>query len=148
MSILRRLFPPVKASNDAPLMAFESAHRIVRDYGDFLQTSAPLPGCVADEKQLPHAKIHIKDAIGVYVNTIGERGVTEELKHGYLMLSAWQDGVGDQPLGVNFSEFDLDEDPLLVAQKIQDQSATMGKWKPIIEADQAELISEFELLTA
>lgn len=148
MSILGRFLGRGKASNNVAFMRFDRAHRIVREYADFLQTSSPMPGCVADVKQLPHAKAQIKDAIGVYVNKIREDAVTEELKHGYLMLSAWQDGVGEESLGLDFTQLDLDEDPQLVAEMIQEQSASIGKWKPVIEADQAELKAEFELLAA
>jgi len=148
MSILQSLFRRAYDSSSAGVMDIHTAHRIVQDYGDFLQTSSPLPGCVADVKLLPHSKNRIKDAIGVYVNTIGEDEITEDLKHGYLMLSAWQNGVGERTLGLDFTQIDLDEDPLLVAEMIQRQSDSISKWKPLIEADQIDLMSEYELLTA
>jgi hypothetical protein len=129
-------------------MDISAAQHILRDYGNFLELRAPLPGCVADVKHLPHSKQRIKDAIGQYVISSGEQAVREELKHGYLMLSAWQNNVGEETLGLDFAQLDLDEDPQLVAEKIQRQSASIGRWKSVIEADQSKLMAEFERLCA
>lgn len=148
MNVFNRLLKRGKAGNGSTLMSIETAHRVVREYGHFLETSAPLPGCVADVDQLPHSKEYIKAAIGVCVNKIKVPEVIEELKNGYLMLSAWQNDVGEQTLGLDFTQLDLNEDPVLIAQMIQQQSDGIGRWKPMIEADQIALMSEFVKIEA
>ena len=148
MNMLSRLLKRGKYGDGTVLMSIETAHKVVQDYGNFLETSAPLPGCVADVNQLPHSKEHIKAAIGVCVGKIRVPDVIDELRSGYLMLSAWQNDVGQQTLGLDFTQLNLDKDPMLVAELIQQQSDTIGRWKPMIEADQAALMSEFELLLA
>jgi hypothetical protein len=130
------------------LMSVETAHKVVHGYAGFLETDAPLPGCVADVNQLPYSKEKIKAALALCATTIEAPEITEDLKHGYLMLSAWQEGVGGQVLGLNFSEFDLDDDPMLIAERIQRQSAGIQRWEPQVKAEQVSLLAEFEGLTA
>jgi hypothetical protein len=62
------------------------------------------------------------------------------------MLSAWQNGVGAETLGPDFAQLDLDGDPPELAQKIQEQSAPMEKWKPVIKAEQSRLTSELSAM--
>ncbi len=148
MTLFNGLLKRGKPSSGSTLMSIETAHKVVREYGHFLETSAPLPGCVADVNQLPHSKEYIKAAIRVCVNKIRVPEVIEELKSGYLMLSAWQNDVGEQTLGLDFTQLDLDEDPMLVAQMIHQQNDSIGRWKPMIAADQITLMSEFVKMEA
>jgi len=78
-------------------LSIETAQRVVQDYRVFLESSAPLPGRVADVSELPHSKDLIKDAISVCITELRDTQLTEHLKYGYLMLSAWQSGVGTKP---------------------------------------------------
>ena len=148
MNMFNGLLNRGKPGSGATLMSIETAHKVVQEYGDFVETSAPLPGCVADVNQLPYSKEYIKAAIGVCANKIRVPEVIEELKNGYLMLSAWQYDVGQQTLGLDFTQLNLDEDPILVAEIIQQQDDRMRGWKPMIEADQAALMSEFDSIMA
>jgi hypothetical protein len=127
-------------------LSIETAQRVVQDYRVFLETSAPLPGRVADVSELPHSKDHIKDAISVCITVFRDPQLTEHLKYGYLMLSAWQTGVGTKTLGPDFTQLDLDGDPLELAQQIHEQSAPMEKWNPMIRAEQAKLTSELSAM--
>jgi hypothetical protein len=135
-----------RASASASGLDIDTARGIVQDYKVFLEASAPMPGRVADVSELPHSKDLIKDAISVCITVLGDPQLTEHLKYGYLMLSAWQNGVGANTLGPDFAQLDLDIDPLELAQQIQEQSAPMEKWRPVIRAEQAKLTSELRAM--
>ena len=55
------------------------------------------------------------------------------------MLCAWQDNVGDHPLGVDFTKLDLEADPLKTAAEIQQQSDDVAGWTPIVKSEQKML---------
>jgi len=101
---------------------------------------------VADVNELPHSKDLIKDAISVCITVLGDPQLTEQLKYGYLMLSAWQSGVGAKTLGPDFTRLDLDIDPLELAQQIQQLSTPMEKWNPVIKDEQVRLKYELNAL--
>ena len=148
MSMFNRLFKRGHAEDKPTLLSVETAHKVVHQYAEFLETGAPLPGCVADVNQLPYPKEKIRAALALCATTTDAPDITEDLKHGYLMLSAWQEGVGGQTLGLNFGELNLDEDPMLIAERIQHQSASIQRWEPLIKAEQMSLLAEFERLSA
>ena len=145
--MLNRLFRRGYSHIEPTPMSVESAHKVVHGYAGFLETDAPFPGCVADVNELPYSKDKIKAALALCVTTIDAPEITEDLKHGYLMLSAWQEGVGGQTLGLNFTELNLDDDPMLIAERIQRQSASIQRWEPQVKAEQVSLLAEFERLT-
>jgi hypothetical protein len=146
MGMFNRLFKKVSARQDTLGLDMATAQSVVQDYRLFLETSAPLPGRVADERQLPHSKEHIKQAISVCISTIRDPGLNEHLKHGYLLLSAWQNGVGDENLGVDFTQLDLETDPVELADQIQRESDVMSTWNPLIKAEQSVLLTELQAL--
>ena len=146
MGMLNTLFRKVGARQESAGLDIARAQSIVQDYRVFLETSAPLPGRVADERQLPHSKELIKHAISVCISVIRDPQLNEHLKHGYLMLSAWQNGVGDTNLGVDFSQLDLERDPIELADIIQRESEVMSKWNPLIKAEQSILLMELKAL--
>jgi hypothetical protein len=146
MELIKRLFYKSGAIEKQATLSIEVAHRIVQDYADFLKTSAPLPGRVADETQLPHGKEIIKDALALCIQCIKDIELTEHLKQGYLMLSAWQHDVGEKSLGLDFTCLDLDADPLELAEAIQQQSATIKPWEQQIRVEQRQLSSELRKL--
>ncbi len=146
MGVFNRLLRRDVTRASATGLDIETARGIVQDYKVFLETSAPMPGRVADVSELPHSKDLIKDAISVCITVLGDPQLTKHLKYGYLMLSAWQNGVGANTLGPDFSQLDLDIDPLELAQQIQEQSAPMEKWSPVIRAEQAKLTSDLRAM--
>ena len=142
MGVLQRIFRSDKpAGQDMAL-----AHRVVMEYANFVNTSAPLPGCVADSSQLPYAKEVIKRSLFTCISGTGDREIIEHFKNGYLMLSAWQDAVGEQTLGLDFTGLDLEADPLDVAEQIQLQGDRAARWKPVIEAEQKILAADLAWL--
>lgn len=138
MGIFQKIFG--YESPTAPDIAL--SHKVVQDYANFLNTSAPLPGCVADSRQLPHDKEVIKQSLFNCISSTGDRELIEHFKNGYLMLSAWQDKVGEQVLGLDFTSIDLESDPLDIAAQVQAQSDRVANWKPKIEAEQKILAAE------
>ena len=146
MGMFNSLFRKVAARQESAGLDIVKAQSVVQDYRVFLETSAQLPGRVADECQLPHSKELIKHAISVCMRVIRDPQLNEHLKHGYLMLSAWQNDVGDTILGVDFTQLDLDTDPIKLADIIQRESDVMSKWTPMIKAEQSVLRAELEAL--
>ena len=146
MGMFNSLLRKVGARQESTGLDIAKAQRVVQDYRVFLETSAPLPGRVADERQLPHSKEQIKHAISVCISVIRDPQLNEHLKHGYLMLSAWQNGVGHTNLGVDFTQLDLDTDPIELADIIQRESDVMSKWTPMIKAEQSILRAELKAL--
>jgi hypothetical protein len=118
------------------------ARQVVQAYANFLNAAPPLPGCVADTSELPFDKELIKESLSTWINTTGDPELIEHFKHGYLMLSAWQDNVGERRLGVDFTAIDLDADPLTIASEVQRRNDEVAYWTPIVAADQKQLAAD------
>lgn len=147
MKILQRLFRGKSARNDEfGALDEETAAKVIGDYARFLETSAPPPGRIADTSELPHSKNLIKDALRLLINGTDDAELIGHLKNGYLMLSAWQAGVGEQTVGVDFTSLNLEADPMEIAQKIQCQNSGMDRWKPLIREEQSALAGELRTL--
>ena len=131
---------------DGPDPAIRTARRVAQAYGHVLDSSAPLPGCVADAGQLPYDKDTIKQALVICLNASNDPHLTQYLKHGYLQLAAWQYGVGDKTLGLDFTKIDLEADPHEVAALVQQRSANMASWDTVIKAEHATLEADLSAL--
>lgn len=141
MTTLQRIFGQLIVSDER--LSAQECQEIICDYAHLLDTDAPLPGCVTDASKLPHPKDTIKLAIlTCMVTSGGDEELMRHLRHGYLMLSAFQDGVGEQTLGMDFTNIDLEQDPEAVAFQVQRQSQGVAPWKPAIEAEQGQLLQE------
>jgi hypothetical protein len=148
MKMIKRLFSKNKASPQPSLAQLQTAQKVVQDYADFLEASAPRPGRVADVSQLPHSKQAIKDSITVCITGFADPVLTEHLRHGYLMLSAWQKDVGDKVIGVDYSQLDLNMDPIILAEQIQTTSDTIKPWQQLVETEQNRLHAELKRMGA
>ena len=120
--------------------------RVVSDYALFLETSAPMPGRLADSAELPHDKQRIKRALGACINATGDPDVITELKYGYMMLCAWQPGIGEQRIGIDYANLDLESDPLELAEQIQRQSGELDAWQAQVGAEKKSLAFELMML--
>ena len=118
------------------------AQKVVQEYANFLNTSAPLPGCVADTSELPHEKALIKASLFACINATGDPELIGHFKNGYLMLSAWQQGVGNKVLGVDFTRINLEEDPIDIATDVQYQNEQVAHWTPVVLKEQKILAAE------
>ncbi len=148
MQCIKKMFNRERPADDATRLTLERAQHIVEEYGNFLKISATLPGRVADTNALPHAKETIKTAITVCIYLTRDPVRTEQLRYNYLMLSNWQDDVGAETLGVDFTQLDLSVDPIALNELIQEISVCMEKWTPIIEAEQKQLQAELKAMGA
>ena len=58
------------------------------------------------------------------------------------MLSAWQQGVGNKVLGVDFTRINLEEDPIDIATDVQYQNEQVAHWTPVVLKEQKILAAE------
>lgn len=138
MGIFQRVFgSPAKPGYNLGL-----ARQVVQTYANFINTSAPLPGCVADTSELPYDKELIKESLYACINATDDPELIQHFKHGYLMLSAWQDEVGERRLGLDFTAMDLDRDPEVIAEEVQHQGDEVSNWTPIVASDQKRLAED------
>ena len=127
-------------------MTTETAEEIIQDYGSILEHSAPTAGCVADVEKLPHSKERIKEAIALVLPEIEDAQLREYLKFGYMNLAAWQEGVGNDQIGLDLTNMAPNADPLEMAKKVSSQGDAMEKWNPLMQAEREALKAELETL--
>ena len=138
MSIFQRIFQTQWQPTDDVVLA----RQVVQEYADFLNTAAPLPGCVADTSELPFEKEMIKQSLYACIGATEDPELIQHFKHGYLLLSAWQENVGVTRLGLDFTSIDLDQDPEVTAAEVQRQSDEVSSWTSVVEADQKRLAAD------
>lgn len=147
MSLLDLFLGREKGGQHTPTeMTPEAAQKIVHDYGAVLASSAPAPGCVADVGNLPHSKEHIKQALVFALLLTKEPQMREQLKVSYTLLADWQEGVGNETLGIDLTNMELDADPLEMAKQIASQGNEMEKWTRLVQAEHEALKSELQKL--
>ncbi|MFV8817076.1 hypothetical protein [Haliea sp. E17] len=103
--------PPGTLSGHQFRQRFDEARHIVDDYARFLAQSGPMPGQVMDASLLPHPKHRIRSAVLLCLNCNLDPVLGEHLEAGYLLLSAFQDGVGPRAVGEVFAHLELEADP-------------------------------------
>ena len=136
------IFQRIMRTTNRPVLDHGLATQVVQGYANFLNSAAPLPGCIADTSELPFDKELIKESLFTCINATGDPELIQHFKHGYLMLSAWQEEVGERRLGVDFTAIELDADPLVVASEVQRRSDEVAYWTPIVAADQKQLAAD------
>ncbi|TGD73442.1 hypothetical protein E4634_10430 [Mangrovimicrobium sediminis] len=122
------------------------ARRQVTDYAQFLERAAPMPGQVADANQLPHPKGELKLALLLCLGGACEEKVREQLEAGYLMLSAFQEGVGRPFVGADFAGLDLDTDPEEVALALERAYLEASPWRRLAMRELQRLREELQQL--
>jgi hypothetical protein len=144
MGLIKKLFGGKKRQESGleSVMTPSLAEKIIQDYDAILQSSAPLPGCVADVSKLPHPRERIKEALVVDLESVTDPQMKESLKIGYLQLADWQEGVGESDVGIHLTETDLSDDPMKQAERIMNQHAEAKKWVEIVKAEQKALEAE------
>lgn len=118
---------------------FLKAQRMVLDYARFLETSAPMPGRVIDAAKLPHSKENLKHALLMCIGSGSDHRLEEHLKAGYLMLSAFQSGVGQVGLGTDFAVLDLEGDVADIAAQLEQDEAEVETWRLDVRRELEEL---------
>jgi hypothetical protein len=120
--------------------------QIVRDYSAVLSSGSPGPGRVADVRRLPHPKAHIKKALLVAMQVSNDQAMVAALTNAYLSLAEYQEGVGDEILGLDLTKVDMSASLEQQARVIADQSKGMEKWNALVEAESRLLLSDLERL--
>lgn len=148
MELFKKMLSRERSTDDPTRLTLQRAESVVEEYESFLKTSAALPGRVSDTSALPHSKETIKAAITACIYVTRDPVRTEQLRYNYLNLSAWQEGVGSETLGVDFSHLDLSVEPSELNETMQKISFSMEKWTPVMEADQKQLRIDLKAMGA
>jgi hypothetical protein len=119
---------------------------IVQTYAKTMETATPVPGTVADTKELPYSKLDIKNAIIKALLSTDDPQTKEHLKVGYVMLSDWQEGVGETNQGIDTTSLDMSLDAVSLAQSVLEQSNGSNKWLAMARNEQDVLKRELEEL--
>ena len=119
---------------------------IVQAYGKILETSAPVPGTVADASKLPYPKQQIKDAIVAALRSTDDPQMKEHLKVGYIQLADWQEGVGETNQGLDVSALDMNQDAESLAKAVFEQSSGSEKWTAMAQKEQEDLKQELQAM--
>ncbi len=143
MTLLTRLFG--RRHDRGETLGFVQAQRMVLDYARFLEKAPPMPGRVIDAGRLPHRKERLKAAMLMCLSNSSDPRLEEHLRHGYLMLSAFQDNVGEAQ-GVDFAALDLAAEPLDIATAIELAEESTQPWQSRVRAELEQLKQDlFEL---
>ena len=134
MAIFTRLFGRRDREHN-----FIQAQRTVLDYARYLEECPPMLGRILDVTKLPHDKERLKSALLACISHSHDERLEEHLKAGYLMLSAFQPGVGEQDIGTDFASLDLDEDPLDVATRIELEEERSLAWRHRVQDELEQL---------
>ncbi len=79
------------------------AEKIFRDFGANLNAAKKAGFFIGDERDLPHSKKRIKEAILYALRVTKDPKMREELKSAYLSLAGWQPGIGKAKVMTPFS---------------------------------------------
>jgi len=115
--------------------------KIVSAYGKVMETSAPALGTVADATKLPYPKQQIKDALIDVLRSTDDPQMKESIKIGYFMLANWQEGVGDNNIGLDLSKVDPEQDTETLAKQILDKSEG---WIAVVDKEKKVLKQEWD----
>ena len=84
-------------------MTAAKAEKIFRDFGASLNAAKKAAFFIADERELPHPRQRIKEAILYALRATQDPKMREELKSAYLSLAAWLPGIGKTKVMTPFS---------------------------------------------
>src|SRR5689334_790435 len=129
MGIFDRVIGAVRGGSEKPELDLGRCREIVSAYGKVLETG-PVPGTVADERELPYPKQTIKQALLVLLKTTTDPRMRGNLRAGYICLSDWQQGVGPNRVGFDIRYIDQAVDTWSKAKRL---AATEEAAKPWLE---------------
>ena len=140
MNMFTRLFG--QPNHGAREMDYVGAQRMVLDYARYLERSAPMPGQIVDATRLPHDKSTLRDALLFCIGNSSDPRLEEHLKAGYLMLSAFQEGVGEPGQGHDFASLDLEADILDIAHQLETEQEDTGEWRAMATLELEQMRQE------
>ena len=120
------------------LITSKEAAELVRHYGRTRLTDDVLPpDGLADEEELPESKERIKQALLIRLAEEKDEQTREQLKEGYLSLANYQAGVDQENTEFGASRLEI-------PSEFARQADIYEKWRPIVEQEHAELISDLK----
>ena len=147
MGLLDRIFGRTKSDQpSASELKFETAIKIIQDYGAVLESATHTPGSVVDARNLPHPKQLIKQALIVALQSTTDPQKREQCKVGLFYLADWQEGVGDAPVRLDPRKFDLNATTLVLAEQVLSQRAAVEKWDRLVKAEREAVDVELKKL--
>ena len=144
MTIFTRLFG--RRNGRAQDLGYVEAQRQVLDYARYLENSPVMPGGIVDASRLPHSKEELKSSLLQCIGNSSDPRLGEHLKSGYLMLSAFQSGVGEVALGTDFATLDLEQDPLTIATRVEQDSELVSPWQRQVQNELGCLREDLQAL--
>lgn len=107
----------------------KGVQQIVSDYGAFLEHQDSTYGvAIFDEKDLPHKKEVILDAICLVIRTELDDDMRNALKISATRLAEYQEGVGDQPVSMQADGLDMNVlSGSLSTEEMKDLAAKMAR---------------------
>ena len=120
---------------------------IVQKYGRTLEFDAPTPGSVADLNKLPYPKQKIKEALIQAMKITSDPQIKDHLKIAFISLADWQEGVGGEDIGFDFSKPDFPQDIIKRAERTSEIGDEVMKWMQISELERQQLTAELERLS-
>lgn len=143
MGIFSKLF---RAPQQAVAPRRPDPYDIIGAFGTLLESAgAPVMGMtVADESELPYAKVEIKRALLAVLGEVDSPQFREHLKTAYLHLASYQAGVGPVHQGLDMTKVDHSRSAQQIAQDMVSMGGQLEKWKPVIEAEEKALIAELQ----
>ena len=141
MGIFDKMIDAVRGRSEKSELDLGRCREIVSAYGAVLE-KGPVPGTVADERELPYPKKTIKQALLVLLKTTTDPQIRGNLKAGYVCLSDWQQGVGPYRVGFDISKIDQTGDALSIARRIAATEESAKSWLARAEVEQKCLVSE------
>ena len=82
---------------------------------------------------------HIKQALILGLHETNDERMKEMLKVGYVEISNWQENVGNEDQGLDFSKIDFNDNPRKTIEQFTKQTDIRKKWSPLVEAERKSL---------
>ncbi|MBI3373736.1 MAG: hypothetical protein HY017_18590 [Betaproteobacteria bacterium] len=141
MGIFEKVIDAVRGKLEKPESDLGRCREIVSAYSAILE-NGPVPGTVADERELPYPKQTIRQALLVLLKTTTDPQMRGNLKAGYVCLADWQQGVGPHRVGFDITKLDQTGDALSIATRIAATEESAKKWLAKADIEQKSLVSE------
>jgi len=133
-------------SEDPLALTARRSEEIIQAYGAAIAEYVPSPTWIVDASKLPYPKEAIKEAITWALKVSDDDDHTRGmLMVSYIQLADWQDGVGETRQGINPSDLgneavgDVSKRAETLAAQLDAYAKT---WKPIVDAEEAQLKQE------
>jgi hypothetical protein len=143
MGLLDKLLKVTKSDQPTTTeLTLDTAIKIIQDYGAFVESATHAPGCVVDARNLPHPKQRIKQALILALRSTTDPQKRDWCRTGLLYLADWQEGVGNEPVGLDLRKIDRNATPTEQAKQAGPMLDGWKKWSEIVEAERKAVWQE------